>query len=455
MVSGDPPLMALEHWIYCPPRGEFGRGETAYATFDYLLLIMARLVDFGGKDRSRKLRAVEAQGGQWIPPKWLFPNGPPVSPAGAARSGPPANFQPVPLPQHPLSAPKPGLVVDGRPSPTPNEGRARQSKTKLPPTSGIAPPIGGPPMLGMMPPPAAPPDMHSAFQAMDASIRDPAYAGPAPSRQPKVPSGPNQDLDKALHDYESITQAFNLFADTLGEDFRPLSSDENPITSPFGPALVYRNAAIACVWACYYMARISLQRVHPEMPPAAMVAAGVTAHLTRNNAQMVGKICAGLYATQQYGQTGALDPSFAGALMESTIFLLFAGIQFTDAAQRGWTVSKLKDLERRCGWRTSGAIASACETAWERTAQAGRGPPYQRVRDLNSTDARVSGGVRQADQPSLQNGLLKDSVVEQHESEFVAHDRNLIDRSSSTRVHWALGLLAVEEDIKKMVLSDG
>jgi hypothetical protein len=451
MVSGDAPLMPLENWIYCPPRGQFGKADAPFATFDHLLLVMVRLCDFGGKDRSRKQRKLAAQGGEWRPPSWLFgPQGPSTAsgrnghagPAGSSTGSGGSQSAPGARVAHPDGGAR-------TTTPSANQGRARQHKPGLQGTQGPGPkPSAGPPMFGMMPPPAEPLQLHSAFQVMDANINDPAFGSESGQSEPLMPGSLEEDTARAMIEYKKITEAFDLFAASLGPDFEPLNTTGQPISSPFGPPLLYRNAAIACVWACYHMGRISLWRLHPEMPPAAMVAAGVSAHLTREHAQMVGKICAGLYATQQYGQTGALDPSFAGALMESTFFLLFAAIQYTDAAQRGWTVSKLRDIERRCGWRTSGAVAAACETAWERLGQAGRGPPYQRTRDTRNRDARVSGVSSQSDTASPAE------VVDQHESEFVAHDRSLIDRSSSTRVHWALGLLSVEEDIQKMTLND-
>ena len=455
MISGDPPLMTLENWIYCPPRGQFGRADAPYATFDHLLLVMARLCDFGSKDRSRKLKAVAAQGGQWRPPKWLFgPQGPPMP---ANNNTGPRSSGPTPRPtveQDPTNA-KSASQGPARPSaPSANEGRARQGRPGM--QGGTVPGLPaatGPPMLGMIPPPLEPPRLHSAVQIMDNSINDPAYAVKGDYAESTLPSNLGDDTARAIAEYNKITEAFDHFAEALGTDFEPLNDTANMLPSPFGPALVYKNAAIACVWACYHMARIAAQRLHPEMPPAAMVAAGVTAHLTRDRAQRVGKICAGLYGAQQYGQTGALDPSFAGALMESTFFLLFAGIQYTDAGQREWTISKLKDVERRCGWRTSGAIAAACETAWERMAQAGRGPPYERYRDVQNQDSRVSGISIRSDNSSPPGGQRRDAAADQHQSEFVDHDRSLIDRSSSTRVHWALGLLAVEEDVRKMTLN--
>ncbi|EXJ90600.1 hypothetical protein A1O1_03703 [Capronia coronata CBS 617.96] len=463
LVSGDPLLMPYEHWRYCPPRGQIGRADNPYATFDHLLLVMARLADFGGKDRSRKQRAVAARGGQWTPPKWLFgPSGAPGAPGapvgkGKAKSGS----------SHKSSGPDSGMsgasvkfagqtATKPSPAPSANEGRVRQ--TRPGPSQGPgAGPTSSPPMFGMMPPPSEPVQMNSALRAMQASIRDPAYAV---SQEPKGASPPRDledETSKAFAEHAEIAKAFEIFKRTLGPEFDPLPAPESPIATPFGPALVYRNAAIACTMAFYNVGRILLQRLHPEMHPAAMISAGVTAHLTRDYAQNVGKICAGLYSTQRYGQSGALDPAFGGELMESTFPLLFAGVQYTDAGQRGWTISKLQDVATRCGWRTSAAIAAACEIAWEKMGQAGKAPPYHRTLSRHDKDARVNGArLRGAPAAGQDDGGQQKSAAEAaHESEFVHHDRSLIDRSGSTRVHWALGLLSVEEDIKRMNLENG
>jgi len=289
---------------------------------------------------------------------------------------------------------------------------------------------------------------------MDASIHDPAFQPVRESSQPTHTTSLEEDTAKAFAEHAEITKAFDVFKSSLGADFEPLKqSATQPLATPFGPGLIFRNAGVAGIWMFYHVGRILLWRLHPEMPPAAMVSAGVTAHLTKEHSQTVGKICAGLYSTQHYGQSadGALDPQFAGALMESTFQLLFAAVQYQDAAQRGWTITKLQDVARRCGWQTSGAVAAACEIAWERMGQAGRGPPYERTLDHKNKDARVSGAYSRSDRPARESSQGSNAVSD-YESEFVNHDRSLIDRSSSTRTHWALGLLSVEEDIKKMSL---
>lgn len=451
-IGGNRLLLPFEYWRYCPPRGQLGRSANPYATLDHLCLIMARIADYSGKDRVRKQRALAATGGEWRPPAWLFGSrGPPSGKNEGSKSPNPATSPASPRPAKSGGSNRSAGTNASKATiaPSANEGRARQSKPAPKATSSP----NRPPMMGMIPPPENPIQLHSAFKAMDANLKDPAFAGTKRDRKPAKPRSLEDETTRAFREHEDITSAFDLFARSLGPDFDPLPYTDAPIATPFGPALVYRNPAIACIWGFYHVGRLLLHRSHPEMPPAAMVAASVTAHLTRDHAQTIGKICAGLYATQQYSQSGALDPTFAGACMESTFYLLFAGVQYTDPGQRGWTISKLRDISQRCGWHTSAAVAAACETTWERMGQAGRGPPYERKLDPRNKDDRQTGlGPRGSNSPSGTSDTS--NTLNDHQSAFVVHDRSLIDRSGSTRVHWALGLLSVEEDIKNMELND-
>lgn len=445
LVGGDRLLMKYDDWIYCPPRGQFGRSANPYATIDYLSLIMARLADFGGKDRLRKQRSLAAQGGAWRPPEWLSgAQGPP-----GARKQKDEN-----VPERSGKANQKKTVirtsntgVKASSVPSANEGRIRLNK----PSSQSSTPPTGPPMFGMIPPPEEPIQLHSAFKTMDASIKDQAFTRKQQGKSQSPPPSLEDDTSRAMAEHADITGAFDLFARSLGFEFEPVSSADTTVSSPFNPVLVYKNAGIACIWAFYNVGRILLYRLHPDMPPAAMLAAGITAQLTRDYAQTIGKICAGLYATQQYSETGALDPSFAGALMESTFSLLFAAVQYIDAEQRAWTVSNLQGISQRCGWKTASSIAAACERAWEKMGENGKGPPYQRTVDASSQDARVSGAGRSMSRVASNQAH---DAIDEIESKFVTHDRSLIDRDTSTRVHWALGLLSVEEDIKQMSLED-
>jgi len=201
------------------------------------------------------------------------------------------------------------------------------------------------------------------------------------------------------------------------------------------------------------------------MPPAAMVSAGVSAHLTHNDAQTVGRICAGLYLTSSYSlQNTNLNPSLGSALMESSFSLFFAAIQFQDATQREWTISKLQDIARIAGWQTGAAIAAGCEVCWERMGEAGKGPKYVPKMDRGNKDERLSGRVRRGEASGERGvgwGAVKaeglgraraDDVKEEEPDPLITHDRRFINVNANVRVHWALGVLGVEDDMARLDL---
>jgi hypothetical protein len=329
-------------------------------------------------------------------------------------------------------------------------------------------------MYGMMPPPTGPIQMHSAFHTMSASIHDTGHMHSNPSPSPSTPIASDIDLSAAtalaLEEHASIAAAFDLFAHLLSNaEYAPLTTDTTPpISTPFGPAIQYRTYPISCIWAFYNVGRILLHRLHPHMPPAAMVSAGVCAHLTHTHAQTVGRICAGLYLPSTYSfQTATLNPSLGSALMESTFSLFFAGIQFQDAAQRGWTVSKLNDIARLTGWQTSSAIAAGCEVCWERMGEMGRGPKYVSTIGRGDRDERLHGRMRRGEgsgdagigwggavkAEGPRKGPQKQEVQEElPEDVLINHDRRFINVNPNARVHWALGILGMEDDMQKLDL---
>jgi hypothetical protein len=448
MISGDPLMMDYSQWVYCPPRGRIGNAEMTCATFDHLILLLARLTDFGGKDRLRKQRVVTSQGGHWIPPPGLFPAGPP---SGAAQ-------QPGPRQPHVAEHPKPDhhapkshgpsdeLQEKTKQSqaPSANEGRVRSSKARA---SAPEQPM----FYGTMPPPPIPPKMSSSFYAMNEQLQRGSSRG-VQYKDPGVKvevADLKAQTEAALAEHAAIGVGFDLFASSLGPEFQPMGTDgHRSQTSPFGPPMMYRSPEIALIWLHYYVGKILWHRLHPHMPPAAMVSAGVTAHLTKHISQTAGKVAAGLYLMTPGSPSEDLDPVYAGALIESTFPLLFAAIQYQEASQRGWIISKLHDIARMTGWQTSGAVAAACEIAWERMGLAGRGPSYTRSLDRDNKDARVNGTSRRVNVSASQ-----DASPEEAESQVFSHDRSLIGKHRQTRVHWALGLLSVEDDIKKLDLT--
>ena len=458
MVSGNRLLMPYEHWTYCPPRGQIGKLENTYATMDYLCLIMARITDFGGKDRKRKLRMIAAQG-QWRPPPGLF--GPPKPSDSTSKADSAVRRKSVPG----VSASSSTTFSAGSHGPNGNGGHSSATSTdpsapRIPHQMGPATSPGSTvPMYGMMPPPTGPIKMHSAFNMMAANLSDTGFQEQSPTTPTMTPQDLETETRAALAEHASIAKAFDLFAESLGPEYSCLPADAAPpISTPFGPALQYRTHPIACIWAFYYVGRILIHRMHPHMPPAAMLSAGVTAHLTATYAQTVGKICAGLYCPQQYSlQTGNLNPNLGGALMESTFPLFFAAVQFQDAGQRGWTISKLRDIARLTGWQTSAAVAAGCEICWERMGQAGKGPTYTPTMDRSNKDERVSGKSRRGpmnsgqDSASVKREGGKGGEDEEPPS-IINHDRRFINVNPSARVHWALGLLSVEDDLEKLDL---
>jgi hypothetical protein len=103
--------------------------------------------------------------------------------------------------------------------------------------------------------------------------------------------------------------------------------------------------------------------------------------------------------------------------------------------QREWTVHRLRDIGRLTGWQTAYAIATGCETSWVKTAELGRGPPYTRtaeeivVPDIWSHSRRIDKAL---------SGLNSE-------------ERRCAIKNSD-RVHYALGMLSVQEDFENMDL---
>lgn len=399
--------MPYDRWGHCPPRAPVGRLDAIHGTMDHLILLMGRVAEFAGKDQIRKRDVVKANGGVWMPrpgmfPPGMFPGPPPAAPQHASAGG--AGGQPT--------------MPFGIPT-----GQAQ-------PNTGPSPSLQYPPPMYGMAPSVGPHRMPEAFSQSP----DMSYTGTTQIEDMELEAA----TVAAEAEWYGIKTAFEAFEQRLGSDFQPLSPEYmQPLCTPFGPALYYRTYSMACIWALYYTGRIITARVHPSMPPAAMVAAGVAAFQTRGWAKLIGRVCAGLQPTNT-NTTTQLNPSLGAALIESSLCLFFAGVQYQDAGQRGWTITKLRDIARLTGWQSSAAIASGCETAWTKAAEAGKGPPYQRTMDPTAKDDRVAGR-----RPDLNGGPPKDN-----------NDRRFITVNAGARVHWALGLLSVEEDMQTLNLEN-
>ncbi|EME44107.1 hypothetical protein DOTSEDRAFT_88360 [Dothistroma septosporum NZE10] len=404
IVSGNHLLMDFSRWANCSPRAPLGRGDAVHGTFDHLVLLLGRIADFSSRDRQRKLKQMDANGGNWRPTPGMNIPRPPKQP--------PPPVTPVPAKK---SFPMPG--------------------TTIPPQG----PRGGPAMpqfFGMAPAPRVNVQMPSVYRPNQ----------PMSSPEDARPYDPSEgDLQAqtaaALEEYGRIRAALHTFQTSLGKDFEPLGPDYYvPEMTAFGPALVYRSYDIGCMWALYNMAVIIAIRAHPHMPPAAHVAAAIAAQDTAFFANEVGRIAAGIVpgAPEQ-----PLNPSLGAALCESCMPSFFAAVQYQDPLQRRETVTRIWSIAKRTGWGSAELIANGCETAWVKAAAAGRGPPYERIaRPQEYThDPRLNGSWERLD-PTAQPNEMDDT------------DRRLVKQKAQARLNWAIGVMGVEDDVHKIHLSD-
>lgn len=389
--------MPYYRWAQCPPRAAMGRLDAVYGSADHLWLLLGRLTDFGYRDRRRKLKAAKMSGIEWKPNPGLFKFMARFAGGGSSMRRPP-----------PRGPPGPAQDNQG-PHCSPSSGN-NSSPSKE----------GSPPMYGMVPP-RGPVQLPLAFQ----------------DNAPHPTSSPDQDdddggeditYDDAEDEWERILAAFDAFAHALGHDFMPLPDRTPPTLTPFGRALQYRTKPIAVLWGFYYTGRILLLRLHPSMPPAMMVAAGVAAPATAAYAQTIGKIAASVYDPQLLNiGPDKLSPTQGCYMTEMTVPIFFSAVQYTDPGQREWTVVNLRNVSRLTGWKSSDSIASGCERSWVVAATQGRGPPYQ-----PTGEARWQPTTG----PSPQRGPYHNT------------ERRFVTVSKSNRLHWAMGILSLEDDVE-------
>lgn len=403
LLSGDQLLLPYNKWGLCPPRGRIGSVDQVHATIDHLWLVLGRLADFGGKDRFRKQRQVVATGGQWKPPLHFLHH---AKPTTAVKDEPGAAKKP---PKHP-SAPK-----------------------------------KGPPMnfYGMMPPPTIPPSMLSSFHVNDAELRkhvDQQKQTSSPSSTPDL----QLETQSALAEHAAICEALETWRTSLGTDFNSLPEKSAQTDSPFNPSLRYDDPLVACMWTLYYLGRILLRRYHPHSPPAMMMSANVNAQFTHEDAEMVGRINAGLLENQaELAKAGSINPTLVAALEEVSFVLMFAGVQYQDPRQRVWTIDNLIDLAKSAGWKSAYSVASALETAWTAQGEMGKAPVYERTLSRQEW-SEISKYVRVS--PGSRN--MSESYESEHESRFVSHDRGLITTYADARAYWAIGVLSSADDVQ-------
>jgi hypothetical protein len=281
---------------------------------------------------------IRANGGQWIPPPEM--------------GGPPRGHR----------GPPPGMPPQG-----------------MPPQSPYGPPPQRPNLetmqFGMIPLPSRAPQYPRAFQSnLPPHERTPNHGIPEPL-------SPSEDLDafysEAEAEWAEIAQAFTVLQESLGAEYQPLGIDYmTPASStPFGPAIYYRTYSIATLQMLYNMAMLVLHRCHPSMPPIAMMATNIQKRKTHPYAINIARIVAGLVPTDTSSQ---INPALGASLIEATMPMFFAAVQYDQDDQRDWIVRKLREINRLTGWATASRILLGCQRAWEKAAEMRAGPAYVR-----------------------------------------------------------------------------
>jgi hypothetical protein len=269
-------------------------------------------------------------------------------------------------------------VATGGSSPSP-AGLPPQNRTR--PTGAPSPSTGAsspaqkseatpPPFFGMAPMPTK----VAAPEAYEKHATTPPYES---SEMSDVPDDLSVQTQEALAEWLSLYSALEELGAHFGPSFQPLPEDLSPnLTSPYGKPKIYPTFDIAVLWALYYAAYIYLIRSHPSMPPSSLVASNVAAHYTHKYAMWIGQIAAGMMPHRlEY----PLNPGLGATLCEVIVPCFVAGVQFMRNDQRVWLVEKSKRLEELTGWGSIGMIGQGCETAWERMAELGKGPPYKKL----------------------------------------------------------------------------
>lgn len=391
--------LEYSRWADCPPRAPLGRPDAAYGSFDHLMLLLGRIADFASRDRKRKLRQMKANDGKWIPAP------------GMSMPGPPPQQQQSTPPTHSLTGNSQATTGTAMPPPPP-QGAGPGHSTM-------------PPFFGMAPPPRENVRMPSAYSLKGGNS--------SPPRSSAEDTMDLQSATQAAHEeYGNIRAALHTFSQNLGDAFKPLTSEyEPPLDTPFGTALFYRNNHIGVVWAVYYMAVIIAIRSHPSQHPASHAAAAIAAKETAFFANEIGRIAAGIRLGPR---DQPLNPTLGSALCDSCMPSFFAAIQYTDAAQRHATVTRIYEIAHRTGWGSIEMIGNGCETAWIKAAALGRGPPYTRVTRMErSEDPRLNGTFETVDANATRDPNETD-------------DQQLIKMKANARLTWAIGVYGVEGD---------
>ncbi|TKX26577.1 fungal specific transcription factor domain-containing protein 11 [Elsinoe australis] len=397
VISGNPLLLSYSRWTDCPPRAPINaQPGVIFGAYDHLILLCGRIADFSVRDRKRKLRAMQLNGGAWRPPPGMQMGPPGSSPSGSS-----------------------GAASRGPPRGPPSNASAHS-----PQTQGNTPSPLLPPYFGMAPPGPTASMPHQYWSG---------GSGPSPMMSPEH----EQMLDfstataEAISDWDDILAALNALVSMLGDWYQPLESEYHPApNTPFGPGIIYKSLDVGCFWGFVNFAYILAHRSHPHMPPYSHMAAAIASSRTKQYANNIGRLAAGIMPPNN-GRP--ITPFMGAAMCDLCLPLFFTGVQLVDPHQRDWVITALFDIERRCAYETAGTIAHGCQTAWHKAGKAGRGPPYTHRYNTKAADERQNGTWERID-PNVEPD--QDDVT----------DRRFVHTKPAARLHWAMGILGTQED---------
>ncbi len=241
--------------------------EISYGTFDHVILLLGRLANFAAKDLKRKRLAIKANGGRWQPPDSM---------QGHSQGA---------------QAPR-------------DHSSPQTPQAQMPNFSGMVPGVKEAQLpMGFESPRDASPQ---STQSEDIDLQSQTFA--------------------AKEEWQEIRDAFDLIQNHFSEEFQALGPEFSaPIQTPFGPALQYRTYGIAGIWMNFYMGMITCYRAHPSMPPAAVMAAGITARQTAGFANELGRIAAGI--APDLSMATEVNPGVGAALIESSTCMFVSAVQ--------------------------------------------------------------------------------------------------------------------------------
>jgi hypothetical protein len=223
------------------------------------------------------------------------------------------------------------------------------------------------------------------------------FGNQAQPQQPSTPQPSSEAPDDEFTKLESDTLAAeaewaeiksalsNFHASLDADKYGPMEDHCMPrLDTPFGgPVIYHRTFSIAILHTLYYTALIILERCHPSMPAMSMQAAMVSADRTAHLANSIGRVTAGLFPSDGASQ---INPARGASLIESTIPLFFAGVQYKERAQREWLKQKLREIHRITGWASASRVLLGCYRAWEVAGEKGLADPFTRPPDSEEED---------------------------------------------------------------------